>query len=488
MKMSFLSKRSTAILLLAPLLSQAQTTTIQIDNLRTFQGIDAITSEPISQFSGAADLGILTVSPNAPLFPTGNIPSPSDQAQFRISDLNLDGVGINDDYIEFTVRYEAARDGSSGLVNWSGSGIGVQGDLSPGNAEALTVSIVNVYLSPGTTGAATFDGFSSAGIYLGGAGITTNGQVDVNGTSYSDTFDATAGFTFNIGETNLSDSPTVVVDNVQTSDGDFRLRTVDFSITYDPDATPPPNVVDLTSSALNLRKDATYIYTPNGGANLGSIVAPQGFDATAIAASPETDLRLRWEGLNLERDGTADDYFEFTLRATTGTENNIYFSGLGIGGGGFGIENDEVITFEIVDITPKPGLSGTIAFDGFTGGGTILSGNAELETSTGQGQIDINGVTLMDTLSGNANSPGFVSKVISTDFEAPAPTLVFTNGINDNAPADTIVVALHARDFDLSFTTPMVNPISKKSSSQTPGSLTAILSSLNLPQEAQTSK
>lgn len=410
-----------------------------------------MTSEPISRFSGFSDLGTFEVSPNAPLFPKGNSPSPSDQAQFRIGDLDLDGVGGNDDYIEFTVRYESARDGASGLVNWSGSGIGVQGDLSPGNEEALTVSVVSVFLSPGTAGAATFDGFSAAGLYLGGNGVMTDGQADVNGISYSDSFDASAGFTFNIGETILSDALTVVVDNVLANVGDFRLRTVDFSITYDPNGTPPTDVIELSSSVLNLRSDATYIYTPNGGANLGTIVAPEGFDAAAIEASPETDLRLRWEGLNLERDGTADDYFEFTLRATTGTESNVYFSGLGIGGGGFGIENDEVITFEVVDIVPKLGLSGDITFKGFTGGGAILSGNAELEISAGQGQITVNGVTLMDTLTGNANSPNFVSKVISTDFDAPALNLVFTDGVSNNGPEDTISVALHARDFDLGF-------------------------------------
>lgn len=445
-----------SLLLLAPLLSQGQTTRINITNLRIFQGTDAATSEPISRFSGNSDLGFLSVSPNAPLFPKGNTSSPSNQAQFRIGELDLDGVGSFDDYIEFTVSFNASRDGGSGNVNWAGAGHGVQGDLSPGNDEALTVTIENIILSTGTAGAASFDGFSSAGIYLGTTGgIVVNGEVDVNGITYTDTVDGTAGFAFNIGQTSLNAASSVVVDNVVLSEGDLRLRTVDFSITYDPNGTPEAPTVELAAIALNPREDATYIYPAGtGGANLGVIVKPEGFDNTMIEDTPQTDFRFRWEGLNLDFDGVEDDYFDFTLRATTGTETNVFFASLGIGAGGFGIENDEEITFEIVDITPKPGLTGTLEFNGFTGGGAIISGSGPLETSTGQGQIDINGVTMMGSLTGRpaADVGRFVSAVISTDFETSTQTLVFNNGLNTNGPEDDIAVGLHARNFDLSFT------------------------------------
>lgn len=442
---------------------QAQTT-VNISNLRIFQGTDVATEEPRSRFTGGVDLGTMLVSPNAPLFPKGNTSSPSNQAQFRIEDLDLDGVGAFDDWIEFTVSYNASRDGSSSNVNWSGAGHGVQGDLSPGNEEALTVTIENIFLSPGTAGAASFDGFTSAGMYLGANGTIVNGEADVNGTTYTDRVDATAGFTFNIGQTALTNAQSVVVDNVQVSDGDFRLRTIDFSITYDPNGTPEPTTVELAATALNPREDATYIYpVGTGGANLGNIVKPADFDNTLIEDSPQTDFRFRWEGLNLDFEGGDDDYFDFTIRATTGTETNVFFASLGIGGGGFGIENDEEITFEVVDITPKPGLTGTLEFNGFTGGGAIFSGNGPLETSTGQSQININGVTLMGSLTGRpaADVGRFVSSVLGVDFENPASTLVFNNGLSTNGPEDDFVVATHARNFDLSFTYTNGEPVTE---------------------------
>lgn len=212
--------------------------TITVDDLRVWESVN------INNPSGIPSEGTLGYAPGHTAPSNGNNAPPVD-FQLRLSDLDLDGVGGTNDYVDFTLTFSAARD-TNPQVNVTGAGIGVTGDLSPGDNEALTVSVSSVSLSPGTLGSIGFDGFTATALYLGGNGIVTSGQADVNGNTITDGFDATGGFTFNITEQPLAGLPSsVLIDNVQASDGDFRWRTSDLQFNYTPVEVPEPSTLVL---------------------------------------------------------------------------------------------------------------------------------------------------------------------------------------------------------------------------------------------------
>jgi len=103
---------------------------------------------------------------------------------------------------------------------------------------------------------------------LGASNIVTNGIADVNGTTVTITNDYTdMGFMFEKREVPLAGQPaSIVINNIQASDGNFRFREADFSFSYDPDGVqPPPPPTLLTASGLNLRPDATFFVYPFQG-------------------------------------------------------------------------------------------------------------------------------------------------------------------------------------------------------------------------------
>ena len=427
--------------LLAVLPAHAQTT-VTVDNLRVWQHNDMS-----SRFAGLASVGVLSVQPGA-AFPSGNA-GPVSSADMRIEGLDLDGQGLADDHIDFSLRFEAAR-AVNPQTTWSGAGIGVNGDfLTPD--EELTVSVVITDVSSGW---ATFDGFSAATVYLGGNGIVTNGQIEVNGETVSITNDYTGmGFMWENRETPIVGSPaTVVLGNTQASDGDFRFRAVDFTITHDPDGTrPPPPPVVLTTNDLNLRPDPTFFVYPlqgmanQGGTNAGSIVAQPDFDHTMIAGANVIDFPLRWEGLNLDRGASDDDYVDFTLRATAvGSESFVTFTGEGIGiaGGTPGLDGNEQLLFEVVDIALSPGTApGSVVFGGFSEAGFFASGFAEEGGTSGDAQCNVNGETVMIGLDGEGYAFGTVRATLGL-----AETVLFDMAAYSPG---TVVPVGRARDFDL---------------------------------------
>ncbi|BCX46207.1 hypothetical protein HAHE_01150 [Haloferula helveola] len=428
--------------LLGALPLQAQTT-ITIDNLRVIPTGGLVQGSPSEG----------TLVANGAFPGEFNQGTPTD-APIRIDGLDLDGVGGNDDYIDFTLRFEATRD-SNPQVNWTGAGQGVTGDLSPGNLEELTITVVDIVAKPGLAGFANFDGFTAASLYLGGSGIITDGEADINGTPVADTFDATGGFTFNVTELALPGTPaTVVIDNVVASDGDFRFRQCDISITYDPNALPPP--VTVTSVGTNLRNDNVYptVGGPlQGGASIGDIIPNP--DATyPPAGSPATDFPLRWTGLDLDSDGLADDYFNFSIRFTnaSGIGENIATSNQGVGvkgGAGGELANDNLndgdeILVEVVDIQVSPGLVGSVIFDGFSaaglGAGVGASGGA---VSIG---CDINGQPVFIDLPDNLAYQYATDKAT---FASLISTVLFDNV---NETADLKNPTGRVRELDMQFT------------------------------------
>ena len=451
--MTIFSSRSrliTATLAGVLILGAQGQSTLTFDNVRLWQDTATLTS----QARGSTSEGVLIPRPGADLFQNGNTGLESYGVPLRIEGLNLDGDGGDNDYIDFTIQFDAARDGNP-QVSLTGAGVGVSWDLSDGANEQLTVSVIVDDIS--AEGWATMDGFTAAQVYLGGSNITTNGQLDVNGITYTDGFEA-VGFAFNIGDVLLPDQPnTVVLNNVVATDGDFRLRTTDFSITYDPDGVqPPPPPKLLKSNNLNLRPDTLFVYPnqsgPNkGGSNGGEIIAQPGFDATMVEVGPTTDFLLRWSELDLDGVGANDDYVDFTLRATAvDSEENVTFGGEGFGiagGGSYGLDEDEQLKFEVVDFSVSPGTgSGTLAFDGFSGAGFFLSGNAGVDIpTTGSGQANVNGNTVMFSIENPEG--GYANGTQEATFDL-TDTVVFDTPLYTEGSVTPIG---RARHFDLQF-------------------------------------
>lgn len=420
--------------------------TIAVDELRVWQHNDMS-----SRFTGFSSEGNLVLQPGA-AFPSGNA-GPTSSAEMRIEGIDLDGVGGADDYIDFSLRFDAARE-TNPQTNWSGAGIAVNGDFFEPH-EQLTVSVLVTDVS--VDGWVTLDGFTAATLYLGGNDIPTNGQTDLNGTTVTITNDYTGmGFMFENRKTSIPGLPsTVVVNNTMASDGDFRLRSVDFTITYDPDGVqPPPPPIVFTANDLNLRPDPTFFVFPfqgqenQGGTSMGMITAQPGFDQTTIDAANPTDFLLRWEGLDLDGVGDSDDYVDFTLRATAlESAEFVSFTGEGIGingGGTNGLDDGEQLQFEVVDIVLSPGTApGTVAFDGFSEAGFFASGFSAEGATTGDAQCAINGETVMVSLDGVGYTPVFGKVALDL-----APSVVFDMAAYT---AGSITPVGRARDFDLQF-------------------------------------
>lgn len=121
--------------------------------------IDNLNIRPNSRFSYSLDKknGTIKTQPGYTV-PTTAQSGNSIVVPLRLDDLDLDGTGGHNDYIDFTLRVIPFHE----QVQWSGTELKNRGTMTPG--DGLTFMITCVSLSPGTKGSVCFDGFTSASI------------------------------------------------------------------------------------------------------------------------------------------------------------------------------------------------------------------------------------------------------------------------------------------------------------------------------------
>ncbi len=200
-------------------------------------------------FGNPVSEGTLIVQPPNANFTGFGGENPTDFL-FRWDGLTLDGAGVADDYIDFTIRVASTGDLPGNIAfGGEGSGInrGAEDDavgISAG--EEMTIEIVDISLRPETLGSVEFDGFTGAGFFASGnagGGMSTVGsvQAEVNGSPAVVELDGTA-YTFSTDAVTFEVAPTVVINNTVTNDPavtpdptvtpNGRLRHASFSFTY----------------------------------------------------------------------------------------------------------------------------------------------------------------------------------------------------------------------------------------------------------------
>ena len=219
-------------------------------------------------------------------------------------------------------------------------------------------------------------------------------------------------------------------------------------------ATSILSAITITADEFNFRPDGK-IYPAGGDTNLGDIIVRPGFDLSNVTESSTTDFLFRWTNLDLDGSGGNDDYFDFTIRASSGTSDAINFNGQGIaiqGNGSSSLNAGEELTFQVVSVQLSPSTLGTVSFDGFTGAGFFASGNRSSGSTTASATGDVNGINLRVDINGT----GYTWDVTRTSFASPASAVVFDNVVRIDG---TVSPSAFARDTDLQFTFTPANPL-----------------------------
>jgi len=209
------------------------------------------------------------------------------------------------------------------------------------------------------------------------------------------------------------------------------------------------SAVTLTATELNFRPDGN-IYPSSGIENLGEIIVQPGFDLANAVESPTMDFKFRWRDLDLDGSGGNDDYFDFTIRASSGTGEDIYFNGQGLGirgNGSSALDPGDALTIEVVNVQLSAATPGLVSFDGFTGAGFMVSGyNANNEArTTASASADVNGNNLTIVVDGY----GYTWDLAQTDFGSLASSVVFDNIVKRSG---TVTPNPFGRNYDLQFT------------------------------------
>ncbi|MGC6455154.1 MAG: DUF1800 family protein [Coraliomargaritaceae bacterium] len=264
---SFIRSIVAAFLLAAQ--SSAQTT-FTVENFRyvNFQNTNSTYGGTYFETTNA---GYITIDPDSGFVPPiNNVYSGPLDIKLRLAGLNLDSIGGNNDYINFTLRVTPYQSGANVVVSNQGIGlknssVSVNDNLDPG--EKLTLQIINpVVGSTGTApgGSASFSGFTAAAFGGGGGGQTTNrsygystadinGQfVDLNLATTDADGDGVFDYQYKSDEVALPSANSVVFDSVTatqigsvipggSSAGRIantlltnRVRSLDFGFTYNP--------------------------------------------------------------------------------------------------------------------------------------------------------------------------------------------------------------------------------------------------------------
>ncbi|MGC6455290.1 MAG: hypothetical protein ACON46_02025 [Coraliomargaritaceae bacterium] len=458
-------------------IAAAQTTSFTVDNLRYVNSG--------GPFFETASAGSVIINPdNGFVAPINNVQSGPLEIELRLTGLDLDGVGTDDDYINFSLRATPGESSAQIVVSNQGIGqknssVNINDTLNPG--EEILLEVVN--LSAGSTGAAitgavTFDGFTAAAFGGGtGANKVATSSANINGQTVTITATGTDSYQYKSNAVTLDNVSSVLFDNITTgASGDAldtgeiidatlsnKVRTLSFGFTYDPAGTETVEPTYLTTNNLGLRDNATLVYptNPSGGASTGQIIPNPDQPFTNVPAGQNImDVPLRWTGIDLDDDGVADDYFDFTLRAydENGT-SKARLSGPAWGansGANWGLDGDEGLIFTVANIVPSADAVGSVEFVGFTQAtilgvatGKTAGEDAEVNSSV---SLDINGTTVEILLSG----VGYTSAEASLDlgdFGADLPTTVTVNNpvLTPGTIAETDNPGAFPRSFDLKF-------------------------------------
>ncbi|MEM9081052.1 MAG: hypothetical protein AAGC74_10210 [Verrucomicrobiota bacterium] len=461
---------------------------------------------------GTPDAGLIVINPDE-IFNNGFANPPaagtSIEIPLRWLDIDLDGdlgtadidstgdgnadlIGAQDDYIDFTIRYTT----NSGVCVSQGQGVSSNGTgFYMTDGEEMLVEIINVSTNL-PTGAATFDGFTEAGLGGGAAGapvfFSTDFEANGVAANYTESGAGNPGdYRYLVGRAAISAAQTVYFNNLVnlavgqpapgatmgetiTNIASTSVRDFDISFTYDPAGTPVSPSITLTTDNLRVFLSGTTLTTAQNavsenGIPFGAsvIVNPDaGFDAALDApngGSVSFDLPLRLDLVELNGDNLGDEYVNFTMRVHSLAGSGARISGgNGFGynsGNNWGLDTDDAggIYVEVLYPELSPGISGAVVFDGFTQASMMLSGNAGTELQTlADGSLDINGVAVNATVDGTGFQTGFANRSF---FPTPVPGVSFDNPVyNANTPGATIfedmspTAGIYARDFDLKFT------------------------------------
>ena len=476
-------------------------TTFTVDNFRYVNAQNASgATNNLGPYYETTSAGSLDINPDAGFSaPINNQGSGTLDIPLRLSGLDLDSVGTDDDYIDFSVRVTPYEEGAQVVVSNQGIGVkngtgNVNDNLNPG--EALMVEVVDLTVGSSgvaVSGAVTFDGFTSV-LFGGGSGSGFGySTANINGDTVGISLTSTGSYQYVTAEATLSAASSVVIDAITaTAIGDAisggasvgetadkllsnRLREMSYSFTYDPAGTPSEAVEPtvLTTNDTNIRggNGANIVYplvdgSDNGGASTGSIgINPDGgFDRAAIGNT--FDVPLRWSGIDLDGDDVADDYFNFTLRAydANGT-GKARLSGPAFGansGSSWGIDGEESLIFQVTNVELSADAVGSVEFVGFTEATVLVvttakdaENNDDLVSSSGS--LDVNGTTAFVDLFGLGDGVGYESGNAAVTLTSafglnPAQTVTFSNPVL-NAGTDAAVdnPSAYARSFDLKF-------------------------------------
>ncbi|MGJ8725315.1 MAG: hypothetical protein ACSHYB_12215 [Roseibacillus sp.] len=442
------------------------------DNLRVF-ATAGNTTLGLAQNLGFP-FGTIIENPDAGFDLATEVPgggSASFDVPLRFDGIDLDGVGVDDDYFNFVMRVYSTT--GSGARFAAGNGIGVNGGETwgIGSGEGVFVEIVDLELKPGIVGAVEFAGFNEVGVGAGGsagAGLLTQGDaaLDVNGTETRVILDGD-GFQFSTARHAFFPTPAtgVTFDNssfnqvtaapsvFEDTDPKFSayVRDFDLKFNYLAEGTPAPIATEcFTVTDLNLRNNATYVFNGTATSDGSTIQAAPGFDGTMIVPSPTVDLPLRWNFLDFDGTETFDDFVDFTVRVSSGTTDNVVVTGEGIGIAGNGtnaLDPSETLTLEIVNATASTGK--TVDFN-FTTGKLFASGNAgDGVVTDGSASGDINGSTISLSLP-NINSgdggEAYENVAGATAIIPGSPTLVANNAV---LTPGSVTPGLRLRDFSI---------------------------------------
>ena len=159
------------------------------------------------------------------------------------------------------------------------------------------------------------------------------------------------------------------------------------------------------------------------------------------------ELKLRWQGIDINGNGSTNDYFDFTLRIDASTGSTT-LRNIGIGDN-WKLNGTDSLICTVKDIAVSASAGGTIEFEGFTSAGLYC---VDYTDSMYNFTADLNGIPLSCVDTNPADPNGETYRLADGAF-APTNTLVCDNPVylatdGNSSGSD----AGHLRDFDLSFT------------------------------------
>lgn len=403
---------------------------------------------------GGAIVGSIDINPDAGFDLATDIPpggSVSYDIPLRWSGIDLDGVGVDDDYFNFIFRVHSLPGSGARLSGGNGIGFNGGGTWGLDAGEGIGCEVVDIELKPGIVGAVEFDGFLGAAMITvgnAGAGLSTVGDasLDINGVTKLAAINGT-GYTVQEQKTAFFPTPVegVTFDNPlfnqetggsETTSPTVHPRNFDLQFSYLAEGTPAGIPEKCFSVAeLNLRSNigvpGDYLFNGTNTTE-GTIAAPAGVDNTIFTNNEATQtFPVRWT-LDLDGDTIEDEWVDFdvvvTAKDTLGEDGlvSIAAEGLGVVGGvGNNMDDGESLTYTITNISLDPSVPGIVEFGGFSGGQYIASGSGTPDT-TGSADAEVAG-NAVPTIELNKVDGGYTNAFGGTGVFPRVDSLVFDN-------------------------------------------------------------